>query len=220
MNIDVKTIQILKNFANINPSIAINEGSVVRTVSATKTILAKAAVPDTFTSKFAIYNLPRFLGALSLFEKPSLSFTTSDVVISDGSGRTTNYSLCEESLIQKAPEKDLKIDNPDVTFTLTENTLKEIIKALSVLGLPDIAIVGDGQNVLIKALDSKQVTNDMFTIKIGATDKVFKAIFKAENITKILNGQYNVTISQRGIAHFKGVDIEYWIAIEADSSFE
>jgi hypothetical protein len=60
----------------------------------------------------------------------------------------------------------------------------------------------------------------MFTIKIGATDKVFKAIFKAENITKILNGQYNVTISQRGIAHFKGVDIEYWIAIEADSSFE
>ena len=62
---------------------------------------------------------------------------------------------------------------------MTENTLKEIIKALSVLGLPDIAIVGDGQNVLIKALDSKQVTNDMFTIKIGATDKVFKAIFKA-----------------------------------------
>lgn len=220
MNIDVKTVQILKNFANINPSIAIQEGSVVRTISPTKTILAKASVPDTFTNKFAIYSLSRFLGALSLFEKPDLSFTGSSVVISDGNGRATQYSLCEEALIQKAPDKDLKLQNPDVTFILTDSTLKEIIKALGILGLPDIAIVGDGSSIMIKALDAKGTINDSFTVNIGNTTKTFQAIFKAENVIKILSGQYTVSISQAGISHFKGQDVEYWISVEANSTFE
>ena len=43
-------------------------------------------------------------------------------------------------------------------------------------------------------------------------------IFKAENL-KILSGDYEVALT-KGISHFKGADVEYFIAIEANSTYE
>ena len=47
-------------------------------------------------------------------------------------------------------------------------------------------------------------------------------IFKTENITKVLAGTYEVSISSKGISHFKHAtdSIEYWIATEAGSKYE
>ena len=46
----------------------------------------------------------------------------------------------------------------------------------------------------------------------------FKAIFKAENI-KIIPGDYEVSISSKGISHFSGESVEYYIAVESNSTF-
>jgi hypothetical protein len=35
-----------------------------------------------------------------------------------------------------------------------------------------------------------------------------------------MNGDYDVSISPRGLAHFKGKNIEYWIAVEATSTYQ
>ena len=44
--------------------------------------------------------------------------------------------------------------------------------------------------------------------------------FKIENL-KILEGNYEVKVSAKGISHFKNkdVDLEYFIALEPDSSY-
>ena len=44
------------------------------------------------------------------------------------------------------------------------------------------------------------------------------AIFKVENI-KIIPGEYEVSISSKGISHFSGKEAEYWIAVEQTSTF-
>ena len=54
--------------------------------------------------------------------------------------------------------------------------------------------------------------------------KVFSAIFKIENI-KVMNFDYDVELSAKGIAKFKsandeGPKLTYWIATEGHSTFE
>jgi hypothetical protein len=217
MKIDAGTIQVLKNFAKINPSILIQEGNVIKTMSTSKTIMAKATVPTTFPKRCAIYNLDKFLSTLSLYNDPELSFGEKFVAITD-SNRKGQCVYADESNITKAPEKELNLPSVDVSFKLTNETLKDIEKALGVLSVPEIVVVGDGETVSIQAADTKNPTGDTYSIDIGTTDKVFKAIFKSENI-KIIPGEYDVDISARGISRFKGKEAEYWIAVEQTSSF-
>ena len=55
-------------------SIEIKAGNTLRTVSVQKNILAEAKVDETFASDFAIYEVNRFLSAVSLFENPDFVF--------------------------------------------------------------------------------------------------------------------------------------------------
>jgi hypothetical protein len=217
MKIDAGTIQVLKNFAKINPSILIQEGNVLKTMSTSKTIMAKATVTTTFPKRCAIYNLDKFLSTLSLYNDPELSFGEKFVGITD-SNRKGQCVYADEANITKAPDKELNLPSVDVSFKLSNETLKDIEKALGVLSVPEIVVVGDGETVSIQAADTKNPTGDTYSIDIGSTDKVFKAIFKSENI-KIIPGEYDVDISARGISRFRGKEAEYWIAVEQTSSF-
>lgn len=217
MKIATNTINVLKNFAKINPSIVIQEGNVLKTISPSKTIMAKAKVDTDFTKRFAIYNLDRFISTASLFNDPEFNFNDRSVEISS-ENRKTNYVYADESNITKAPDREIALPSVDVSFTLAHETLKDIEKACGVLGLPEIAVIGDGSTISVNAIDSKLTAGDTYSVVIGDTTKVFKAIFKIENI-KILPGDYEVSISARGISHFSGKDAEYWIAVEQNSTF-
>lgn len=217
MKISTNTVNVLKNFAKINPSILIQEGNTLKTMSPSKTIMAKATVDTDFPKRFAIYNLDRFISTASLFNDPNFDFGEKTVTIKEGD-KKTDYVYADENTITKAPEKEINLPSVDVTVRLTNDHLKEVEKAAGVLGLPEIVVVGDGKNVYLQAADSKNPSGDVYSVKIGDTNKSFKAIFKSENI-KIIPGDYDVTISSRGISNFKGKEAEYWIAVEQSSSF-
>ena len=74
MKLSSDTITVLKNFSTINQNLQIGKGSSISTMSAMKNIVAKAEVKEKFVREFAIYDLNEFLSALSLFEKPDLTF--------------------------------------------------------------------------------------------------------------------------------------------------
>ncbi len=216
MKIDNSTITVLKNFAKINQSILVNEGNVLRTISPTKTIMAKATVQTKFDTKFAIYNLDRFISTLSLFEDPELEFTDKFVTISSNK-KSVNYVYCDENVIIKPPEKDISLPSVDVEFKLTNDDLKDCERALNVLGLPEIVVKGDGTSIYLGAQDTKNPTGDSHWIEIGSTDKNFLAVFKSDNI-KIIPDTYQVSICSKGISHFRGSICDYFIAVEAGSS--
>lgn len=217
MKIDTSTVNVLKNFAKINPSIMIQEGNTLKTISPSKTIMAKAKVSTEFSKKFAIYDVNRFISLLSVFNDPELSFGEGSVNISD-SNKTQRYKYADENAITKVPEKEITLPSVDVTFTLKDSDLKEVEKVCGILGLPEIHVSGDGSKVTINSADSKNPNGDLFSIEVGETTKTFNAIFKTENI-KIIQGDYEVSICSRGISHFGGKDAEYWIAVESNSTF-
>ena len=84
MKVSDRTLNLLKNYANINQSIEFRAGKLLKTVSPLNTILASVEVEEDFPKTFPIYELNRLLGTLSLFDKPELDFTEKGIVIKDG----------------------------------------------------------------------------------------------------------------------------------------
>ena len=61
MKLSEKTLTVLKNFAGINNSILVKQGTQLRTISVAKNILAEANIEEEFPRQFGVYDLNQFL---------------------------------------------------------------------------------------------------------------------------------------------------------------
>ena len=222
MKVSEKTINLLRNYANINQSIEFREGNVLKTVSPLNTILASVEVEEQFTRTFPIYELNRFLGTLALFQNPELDFTDNGVVISDENHEAT-YRYCgSSSMFQIPPEKNITFPDAEVSFELSQDQFKKTINAANTLGLPEVVVEGNSSDIQLVVSDTGNASSDIFSTKVGTSDKTFRMIFKTENLNKIMEGTYDVSLSSKRISHFtrKGDSLQYWIALEQNSTFE
>lgn len=223
MKLSKHTLNMLKNFSDINMSIEIKKGNVLRTVSVQKNILAQAELEDEFPKDFAIYELNRFLGAVSLFDDPELEFNAKSVNIGT-TKHSADYVYCDPSMIVTPPENNITFPDPEVKFTLTQDSLSQVMRASNVLGTPEIAIEGGphpNDSIRIKALDVNNDSTDTFQVVLDEkSGHTFRFVFKTENM-KMIPGNYDVEISSKGISHFalQGTELQYWIATESTSNF-
>jgi hypothetical protein len=222
MKLSEDTLNVLKNFSTINPSLLIKPGKTISTVSPNKTIMAVANTEEHFNSIGGIYEVSRFLGVLSLFQEPVISFELNHMEIKD-SKRSVNYTFADPSMIVTPPEKEITFPDPEVSINIEWTDINNALRASGVMQLPEIVIMGDGSNIAIGAMDSKNPTADIYNQNVGTTTNTFKFIFKVENL-KLIDKDYAIEISTRGIAKFSSLNTEgakmiYWVATEANSSF-
>ena len=221
MNLSSDTVAVLKNFSDINQNILVKPGNKVQTISTMKNILAEAEISEKFDSEFAIYDLPEFLRAVELFQKPSLNFNGgSNVQIADNNSKQSiKYFFADKSVIV-APTKNITMPDKEVTFTVKKDDFAKLQKGVTTLNLPDVAVKGDGKSITLVATDKKNKSSNDYSISVGETDKTFTAYFKAENF-KMVSDDYDVAISKQKISHFvnRNKPIQYWIALEPDSEF-
>ena len=225
MKFSAKTVQVLRNFSSIHQALLFKSGNTLKVMSESKSILAKAKLDADIEGTFAIYDMPKFLSAVSMFEDPILTPGDSYVEIRQGNERI-NYTCAEPSLIRTPPEKDIILPAPDVEFDLKNETINRVLKGMAITGANALCITGEDGKIFLEAktiMMSKAQPNasgtPSYRAEVGITDKTFCFIFMAENI-KLLAGDYTVAISQKGLAHFKGDDVEYWVAVEQQSTFE
>lgn len=218
MILNDNTLAVLKNFSQLNTSLLFKEGNVLRTISPNKTVMAKAVLDQDFERDFAIYDLPRFLGVLSLLDDPNIELGAKEAKIVSGK-RKIVYVYADPSTFATPPSKDLPFPEPEIEFTLEDEDIQKALKASSVLQLPELAFNGTGSEVHLRAVDSRNPTADSFSIAVAESGYRFNAIFKKENI-RLLPGNYECSISSKGIAQLKSDRVTYWIASEATSTFE
>ena len=216
MKLSARTLQILKNFATINPSLLFKPGSSLTTISPLKTMQAKAKVSETFDSEFAIFDLSRFIGVLSLFEDPEIEVDDKFLSIVKDAHKV-NYVYADKDLIVTS-SREIKMPKCEIEFNLTGANFSAVMKALNVLSLPEVAVIGENGSMYFAALNTKTPNGDVYRVHVGETEHTFKMVFRAENM-KLLQDEYEVRISAKGLGHFKGSDVEYWIATEASSTF-
>ena len=221
MKLNQNTIDTLKNFAGINTNILIKQGDELSTISTMRNIFARAKVSDSFTNQFGIYDLNEFLSAVSGFSKPELTLKDKYLTISsEGSKSKVKYYYSDPSVIV-SPQKEVNMPDADVTFSLTESNYKELLKMAAILKSPDLALIGTkGGDIVLKVCDKKNDTSNSFDITVGQNATAdYTFYFKVENM-KMLDGDYDVSVSSKSISHFKNkkLPIEYWIALEPDST--
>ena len=225
MIIHNETVEYLKNFAEINQSLVIEKGNVIKTVSEQTNVMAKADLGQEFPQDFAIYDLNKFLGVLSLFAEPKFDFSEKSVKIQssvDANNFTAGDSVAEYQFAnmslfeneRKILAKDIELPSEDASFKLEEKYLVSIMRAASFMSLPEIAVIASEGKIKLQAIDSK-TSVDSYAVELGSSDSNFKMIFKIENL-KMMKGSYDVKISNKGLGHFKNCEraLEYWIATE------
>ena len=220
MKLSDSTLTVLKNFAGINNSILVKEGSQLRTISVAKNILAEAEIPEDFPRDVAIYDLNQFLNGLSLHQDPNLDFTeNSHITIKEGR-RRVKYFYADPQVIIAPPEKEINLPTKEVCFQLESTSLEKLVKAAAVYQLPDLSVIGENGEITMVVRDKKNDTSNEYAVNVGETDKDFEFNFKMENI-KIIPGAYDVVISSKLLSEFTNTqyNLKYFIALEPDSIF-
>tara|TARA_R100001594_G_scaffold117141_1_gene152334 strand:+ start:6997 stop:7680 length:684 start_codon:yes stop_codon:yes gene_type:complete len=219
MKMSSATLNLLKNYASINSNILVKPGNKITTISPVKNVMSEAIVTEDFDTEFGIWDLNKFLGVVSLFDKPEFAFDEKSVTISGTSGASVEYYYSEPSLLS-VPTKEITMPEAVVSFKLTQKNFAELQKAASVLQVSDLAVRTDGDNLQLAVLDKSDVTSNCYTIDLGeiAGGHDFCFYFKVENL-KMIEGDYNVDISDKNISQFSGSDVVYWIALETDSKY-
>lgn len=223
MELSENTLSLLKNFSGINQNILIRAGNTIKTITEARNVLASAEIIETFPNDVGIYDLNEFIGVLSLVDSPNLQFEDEYVKISDACGRSrVKYFFSAEETLT-APQKDINMPDPEVTFTLDNDTLNKIKKAAGALGHTEVAISGKNGVLNLSVIDTNNVTSNIFSIDVDGNypeNATFKFILNISNI-KIIPGDYDVKISSKLISEFinKSVPVKYWIALEKSSTY-
>ena len=233
-----RTIDILRNYSNINKSILINPGKDISTMSVNKNIIAMTTVQEKFPEQMAIYDLPLFLGALSLFNKPWLHFPDNKKVVvydEDTKGKTTFY-YSDPDIIVTPPDFNPDLPEKEFFFELPQKDYQQLMQAAKVYGVEDLCINGFGFNEYsICVRDKKNQTSNVFSLpikkivfsetprpneteiyKLTPARQTFCYCFKVENL-KLIDASYHVTISNKNIACFTSLshsEQNYFIAME------
>jgi len=219
MKISNDTRDVLKNFSTINSGIRVKTGNKLETISNMKNILAVATVSEEFPQNFSIYNLPEFLGATSLLDDPDFQFNDTSLSVADNNSSLA-YFFAAEGMVT-APDKMITMPEAEIEFKVTSTLLGDLKKASAVLGVNDLILKSDGTTMTLVVTDKKNTTSNTFSRIVGEGNGTsFEMNFKMENL-KILDGNYDVQVSSKGISHFNNADVEleYFIALEPDSKY-
>lgn len=220
MKLSDNTLAILKSFSAINGSICFKAGSQIRTKSAGRDIMAIVDVAETFPVDFSVYELGRFLNVLSLFSDPELTFNESYVSIGSGKNSvkyayTSNDVLGQAVITQAEYSKQPRLQETIGAFELKQADLTKIMKAASVLGVPNITIRGADGIITMTAHDKKNDSSDEFSLDLGTTENNFEATFKIESL-KMLPLDYEVEVTATTITKFTNAQasLSYYVAGE------
>ncbi len=224
MIISDETLNVLKNFASINPNLVFKPGQKLKTISEAKTILSSADIVEDFPVEFGVYDLNEFLAVYNLIESPELEFEDKSVLIknSAGSRQQVRYYYSQPEILT-TPQKDIQMPEPEVGVNMSEDVLSQIRKAAAVLGHTEMSIKGEDGVVTASVIDGKDSTSNSFLIELDRDNSCkndFNFVVSIPNL-KLLPGDYFVSISSKLISNWTNANypVEYFIALEKSSTY-
>lgn len=221
MKISKQTMVLLKNLATINDNIYFEPGKLLLTKSVANNITAEVEVEEEFPVGFGVYMLNEFLGVLSLFQDPELTFTEKYVTIAEGKNKVKYFGADKSILVIPKKRMSFELVNAeaDVSFNLSAEQLQQIIKTSAVLRGPDVLFVGNGKVLTAVISDVANSSSNSYSMELCPTKAKCSVHFRVENL-KMIIGSYDVDLSKSNISRFTNGSLVYHIAVEADSSFE
>ena len=220
MKLSNETLNVLANFASMNPNLEFKKGKDIKTISSTKAVLAKAVLKDDFPQDFCVHDLNQFLMTYNHSKDTEIKFEDKNIIVEYNPRSKVEFRMSEKSTILVPPDKELSLPSIDVKTTIKEEDFKDFLKISSMLKSPHMAIESDGDTVFLISYDAKDNSAHKQSIKIDdGNGKKFRIAFLIENI-RFIAGTYDVEVSSKGLALFKNKNqaIQYFVAAEAKFS--
>lgn len=227
MKLTEYTTQVLKNFSAINSNIVFSAGDTISTISEARNVMSTATIDQQIPSDFGIFDLNEFLGVLSLVDEPQMKIEEKYAVVGDTTGRSKiKYFFTDIDMLttpkQSQLEKAQAFTNFEVNFTLDQDTMNKIKRAVSALGHKVVSVTPSNGAIALTVLDPENSTSNTFSIEIPGTyeSESFNFTWNIENL-KILPGDYNVQLSSKLMSKWVHTEanVTYWIAIEKSSTY-
>ena len=221
MKLSNETMSVLKNFNELNPNLLIEKGNEVKTITVAQNVMTHAVLAEKFPCQVAIYDMTKFLGIVSLFDDPDFDFGKKSVTISDEENGSYVYRYAKPEVLNVA-NREVKFPDPLATFTLSKDALASLKKISAVMKVEDLRFESKDGKLSATLMDKKE-GGDVYSIELDSSSEVdFTLHFRISNLL-ILAGDYTVEIANKA-AHFvndgEKINLEYWIALEADSVVE
>lgn len=216
MKISKQTLDILKNYSQINGNILIREGNVLSTISAGKNIFSRATVAEEFPREFAIYDLNSLLGLLTLSDDQEIDFGDKSLTVSKDGG-TFEYFYADSSLIIAPPNKEIKLE-VHFDFSLATADIHMIQKAANITGATTLSVIADGENATLVVGDPKTSSSNSYRKSLGETTLEFDCRLGIDNF-KIMQDDYVISLSKKKFMHLKSTtkDAQYWLSLDTES---
>ena len=218
------SIAVLESLYPINQSLRIvANNKQLKTINPQKTTVVYTTIDEEFPRDINIYDLREFITVLNIIKEPELDVSDDKFIIikSSSGGQKLRYADAEPSLIQSYFEKDVKLPDPDVTVSISNDTLKAVQKAAQALNLPYIGFVSEEGNIMFKAFAKNNGSNDEtngYSEKVGETDDEFELFYPA-NALNILSGDCEFEISQKLISRVTSGTTTFYISLDPKSKF-
>ena len=217
MKMNKTTLEILKNFASINPSALLKAGNLINTKSVNNIIYAEAKLSEPLDAELGLYDLGQFLGLMGIFsEDAELEVKGSDLHVTNGRSNAKT-DLADASVIVH-PKSALTFPVADVVFEMKKEEYDKIMKASAMMGLTQICFSNVNGKIVGKAVRADSDNNYSIEIADFAGKASFDFYINCANL-KLIDGDYKVMISKLGAARFEGSLVNYIIALEANSKY-
>lgn len=229
MKISPATVEILKNFSEINPGIVINPNSnVVRTISRSISIFGEATIAESFPEKISLYKMDGLLTALSFTKDPEVKVHSNYLEVV-GKGFRTKVVFSPEEMIEgfkNGAPKGANFPNSVLDFTLSDEILNQVLSVAGKLQLDTVEFTNRAGILVLRAYDKLQATENDFEMDITDLPSdmpKFRFIFKKENLV-MLPGNYNVSFAvEKPVARFTllstTTSLVYYIVTESNSEY-
>ena len=232
MKLSNEIIDTLNNFQTINSNIALGEeGGFIRTMSTSKTLMAKANIapesPYVWPYTFGIYDLGEFLSCLNMFDDPTLSFDEDAKFVTITDGITKFKYYFSEVDILTVPTKDIELECNDITFEITNDQMMQLRKAAGTLRTNTLSVrksTTGSQFIECTIVDKTNPTSNQFTMNISNcsinTSAEFDFVFDMNNFKFINSNSYKFGIDKKLIASVMAGNIKYWVALDKTTTYK
>lgn len=229
MKFSKKTLQILKNFSNINPSIFLQKGNMINTCHIDKYSYAEAQIEDAIPDDIGIYDLNNFLALIDLMNDPEIEYIPerSELVISNGKS-TLYYTTASPSTIIY-PKNSVNFPTPDVVFDVKAEQLSEMNRVIRAMNIDCISFESDNGDIYLRGYNTsndQKMERVLYSIRLkeNGTTVEFKSILRVANM-KIMDLDYTAMIMFKaggGAVKFEADEpaLSYFIVLEKTSTFD
>jgi len=227
MKLSKETLEILSSFKDINQSIVVYPGNMIRTKSEDNRIVAEAIVDESFDREFAFYSIKGFLDAHNIIGSPDLIFSQEDfVLLKDGRSELKYYYSNPEFITAPDQNKVYQIKSTAISFELSQIQLTKMMRMTTFDSDRThwyVNFIGDESEIHLQIQHKDDPTMPSYDTVVGETEHTF-CIKTLLDSFSFINGSYEIHIAVEKVfaleAKNTARNLRYLMALSPDSTFE